>query len=451
MKLGVKRTAAIASLLGLLAIGAAPFLWVKADTVIPGVRINGISVGGKTKAELLSILDEKNRRMSEEKLVLQRDSVHEEWTFKELNVHYDEKSLDKVMERGRKDSLPRQWLTRWRTILQGKSFYITAVYDGKSVQEKAASLQEKYRKPAENPKPRFQGDGTVTFSPGRPFLKINDKALLENVGHSLQSGEGETIEIPVEKETKPVMSDGESRKINTVLGQYTTHFGPDANRSSNIALACEKVSGIYLKPGDHFSYNQATGARSAANGYKEAPVIINGKLEPGSGGGVCQVSSTLFNAALLSGLEITERTCHFSPVSYVPIGRDATVAEGYLDFCMQNHLKNGIYIYAEYEQGAVTLFILGNKEDKPSSVDLSLIKDETLPFKTVYRTDPSQEEKKKVDEGHEGRNVTLRQSAVWADGRQYTDFFESDYEPVDTVITFKDAKDVPAKENTEGA
>ena len=155
------------------------------------------------------------------------------------------------------------------------------------------------------------------------------------------------------------------------------------------------------------------------------------------------MSTTLFNAVILSGLAVTERTCHYSPASYAPIGRDATVAEGSLDFCFLNHLKHGVYIYAVYEPGAVTVRILGNQEDKPSFVEIAKKSDEVLPFKTVPRIDPSQEEEKKVEEGHEGHNVLVTQSVKWADGRIYHDSFFSDYEPVDTVITYKVKPDDP--------
>lgn len=302
---------------------------------------------------------------------------------------------------------------------------------------------KKYGQPAQNALPRFHNDGSVTFSRGRPHLAVKEEDLTNKVREMLETGRGGEIEIPVTEEVKPNMSDKEASEVNRVLGRYSTSFGGDANRSSNISLAAEKISGTYLKPGDVFSYNQTTGSRSAANGYKEAPVIINGKLEPGSGGGVCQVSSTLFNAVILSGLEVTQRTCHFSPVSYVPLGRDATVAEGVIDFCFRNHLKHGVYIYAEYAPGRVTVWILGNAEDRPSYVDISKIKEETVPFKTVNRLDPSQKEDKKTEEGHEGKNVTIKQSVKWADGRVYHDIFESDYEAVDTVVTYKNKEDLP--------
>lgn len=295
--------------------------------------------------------------------------------------------------------------------------------------------------------PQFRPDGTVSFSAGRPYLKIEEEKLIALVGERLSRGESGKAEIPAAEEKFPDMTEEQAKQVNRVLSRYTTEFSLDENRSHNIRIAADAISGCYVKPGDSFSYNQATGSRSKEKGYLEAPVIINGKLEPGTGGGVCQVSTTLFNAVMLAGLEVTGRSSHFSPVSYVPLGRDATVAEGIIDFLFRNHLKHGIYIYTEYVPGAVTVYILGNEEDIPSAVDIREEMNESVPFREVIRIDPAQKEDKKVEEGEEGRKVRISQNVRWKDGRTYTDTFDSDYEPVDRVITYnKKPQETPKAE-----
>lgn len=264
---------------------------------------------------------------------------------------------------------------------------------------------------------------------------------------SLSNGTSGEADVSVLDEKKPDLTEKEAKEVNVVLGWYTTEFGIDGSRDKNIEIAAKSIKGVYVKPGESFSYNQATGARSKENGYQEAPVIINGKLEPGIGGGVCQVSTTLFNAALLSGLEITQRANHYSPIHYAPIGRDATVAEGIIDFAFHNDLKHGVYLYSDYTPGSVTIYILGNREDKPSYVDISTDKNDVIPNKTKTKIDPSQKENKKTDEGHDGRHVVVTQNVKWADGRTYHDTFYSDYDPVDTVITYKSESDRKADED----
>lgn len=436
-----KRWAALLLTVGLLGVIVAPFVWVRSDALAPGVTIHDQNVGGKTKTELMDMLFERNQELAKGKVVLQRGDAEQTLSYKELDVHYDETSLDEAMALGRTGNMVKQWLDRWHLLLSGEASHVDAVYNGAVLDQKIAAMEKHYSQPPKNAYPVFQKDGSISFSKGRPYLKINESALRSSLDEFLKAGQTGTLDIPVTEEKDPNMTASEAKEINQVLGRYSTSFYPEKNRSKNIELATKSIDGAYVKPGAVFSYNQTTGSRSAANGYLEAPVIINGKLEPGSGGGVCQVSTTLFNAVLLAGLSVTQRTCHFSPVSYAPIGRDATVAEGSLDFCFQNHLKHGVYIYTEYTPGQVTIWILGNQEDKPSSVNITQTQDDTLPFKTITRVDPSQKEDVKEETGHEGHNVTIAQDVKWADGRIYHDTFFSDYEPVDTVITYNKAPD----------
>jgi vancomycin resistance protein YoaR len=113
--------------------------------------------------------------------------------------------------------------------------------------------------------------------------------------------------------------------ITGVVGSYETFYGGDPNRIHNVQLVAHLVDGKLIAPGATFSFNQATGERSASKGFLEAPVIINGELQTGLGGGVCQVSTTVFNAAYEAGLPITARTNHALYISHYPLGRDATV------------------------------------------------------------------------------------------------------------------------------
>ena len=441
MKYRMKRIVLISVSAALLGGAAGPFLWTKADAVVPGIRMNSVLAGRKTRSELEDIISQKEENLKNEKIILEKGIVHEEIPYESLNLHYDRSSIEDVLAIGRTGNLFQQWEERWKSLLMGKAVHVKVNYDKKALDARIDSLAEEYGKPAKNAEPVIHDDGSITFTEGRPYLKIDKESLRGRIADALRTGENQTLEIPSLEEKMPSMTREEAKEINAVLGSYTTWFGGDPNRSSNIERAAASMDGVYLKPGEIFSFNETTGSRSADNGYKEAPVIINGKLEPGSGGGVCQVSTTLFNAVILSGLEVTQRTCHFSPVSYVPAGRDATVAEGYIDFCFRNHLKHGIYIYTSYVPGRLTVYILGNQEDKPSHVSIDTLKDVTIAHKTITRIDPSQKEEKKVEEGHDGRDVVISQNVEWADGRTFHDTFASDYEAVDTIVTLNKQQD----------
>lgn len=418
-------------------VGGAPFLWGMPDRILPGVSAGGEILSGKSREETEEWIDGKNEALRQEQLVLVRGNLEEKISFSELKVHYAEDNADRLFLLGREGGLFREWADRWMILLRGKNLALHVEYEEDVLQKKIAGLEKKYGQPPHNALPAFHQDGSVTFSAGKPYLKIEKEKLLSLLQERLSEGKSGTVEIPVAEEKFPDMTDDEAKQVNRILAQYTTEFYPEENRSHNIRISAEAISGCYIKPGDIFSYNQATGSRSKEKGYKEAPVIVNGKLEPGTGGGVCQVSTTLFNAVMLAGLEVTSRSSHFSPVSYVPEGRDATVAEGIIDFCFRNDLKHGVYIYAVYVPGAVTIYILGNEEDVPSFVSIREEKNETIPFREIVKTDPLQKEEKKIEEGSEGRFVRISQNIRWKDGRTWHDTFDSDYEPVDRVITYR--------------
>ena len=129
--------------------------------------------------------------------------------------------------------------------------------------------------------------------------------------------------------------------------------------------------------------------RTAEAGYDDAPVFMDGKLVPGIGGGICQVSSTLFNSALLAGMDIVERTPHFAPVGYMAAGRDATVAYGYLDFIFKNPYDHPIYVLAHTSGDTLTISILGFAADEPQAVSITVGNEQTIPNKVETRIDPS--------------------------------------------------------------
>ena len=411
--------------------GAAPFVWAGKDTVIPGVRLNDTAVGGMGKVRLEEFFREKNEELAAKKLALNHGAVHEEWSYKDLNVHFDKSRADELLRLGKTGNLLSDWITRWKAVIYGDVVGVVPLYDRETLCTKVDELAVKYGQTPKEAMPVIKDDGTVEFIEGVPYLVFDRPKL---------------VEIPVTEEKMPMLTKERLKNFNTVLGVYTTNFGESPNRSRNIELAAEAIRGSVVDPGTVFSYNDATGERSPDKGYLEAPVIVNGKPQPGYGGGVCQVSTTLFNAVLLSGMEVTERSPHFSPASYVPIGQDATVSYGDLDFQFINNFKNPVYVYTKYEPGAVTCWIIGAREDKPEESRVLLEYSGAIGFNTQEKVDPVQTEEKTVEYGHEGYNAGILQYARWADGRVYERSFPSYYDPVDTVITYnKDPKKAEAE------
>ncbi len=142
-------------------------------------------------------------------------------------------------------------------------------------------------------------------------------------------------------------------KEETVAEAITPILDKGKNRLNNIKIACEKISGTEIKQGDIFSFNDTTGRRSFENGYKDAPIILDGEKSYGIGGGVCQVSTTIYLAALNANLEIVEHHNHSERVAYAPDGKDATVVYGVKDLKIKNTTDNSIYIYTWIENEKV--------------------------------------------------------------------------------------------------
>lgn len=158
-----------------------------------------------------------------------------------------------------------------------------------------------------------------------------------------------------------------------LLATYTTTYSTSkVNRSTNLKLAAQKINGTVLLPGETFSYNKVVGERTISAGFKEAGVYVNGELVDGLGGGICQISSTIFNAVLFANLKIEEIHYHPYVSSYVPIGRDATVAYGSKDFQFSNSRKYAIKIECTVSGGVAKCKIFGVKEDPEYDVKITV-------------------------------------------------------------------------------
>lgn len=245
------------------------------------------------------------------------------------------------------------------------------------------------------------------------------------------------------------VTDTDLKPLNTVLASFTTEYNPgNESRTHNIQLASDKINGTLIKPGAQFSFNDVVGERTAEAGYDDAPVMIDGKLVPGIGGGICQVSSTIFNTALLSGMNIVERTPHFEPVGYIQAGRDATVAWGYLDFKFRNPYQHSIYILSVMNNGTLTIYIIGTAQNKPKNVSISVGDYSEIPNKTITKVDPSLKEKE-VQEGHVGLKMNTYRTITYGNWVTQTDSFESVYDPVDTIITMPTTSEAAVKKVTK--
>ena len=174
------------------------------------------------------------------------------------------------------------------------------------------------------------------------------------------------------------------------LSTFSTRFDEsNKDRSTNLNIAASKIDGTILSPGEEFSYNKIVGERSIKAGYKEAKIYQGGQIIDGLGGGICQISSTLYNAVVCAGLEVTERYNHQFITSYVQPGRDATVAYGSKDFKFVNNRTYPIRIDVYISNGIAKVDIYGIKEKDEKVIDIDVETVSTIPYETKYQTDTS--------------------------------------------------------------
>lgn len=175
-----------------------------------------------------------------------------------------------------------------------------------------------------------------------------------------------------------------------LLSSFSTRFDENnKERSNNLNIAASKIDGTILAPGEEFSYNKIVGERSIAAGYKEAKIYQGGKVIDGLGGGICQISSTLYNAVICANLDVTERYNHQFITSYVQPGRDATVAYGSKDFKFKNNRTYPIRIDVYITSGIAKVDIYGIKEKEDKEIDIDVETISTIPYETKYQTDSS--------------------------------------------------------------
>lgn len=157
-----------------------------------------------------------------------------------------------------------------------------------------------------------------------------------------------------------------------LLSEFSTKYATsNRNRTTNLVLAANKINGTVLMPGETFSYNKVVGERTIAAGYKEAPIYVSGRVEDGLGGGICQITTTLYNAVLYANLEIVERTNHQFVPSYVTASRDATVVYGAIDFKFKNNRNYPIKITCSVENGIANFKILGLRTENDYEVEIT--------------------------------------------------------------------------------
>lgn len=230
-----------------------------------------------------------------------------------------------------------------------------------TVQKALRAIAAKWDKPGKNATIQ-ERSGRLKFIEGQYARRVNVAQSAQKIAQKIEQNPATLRFNLVIEKTPPKITSNALKGITGRLSTFTTRFNPaSVKRTNNIKIAVKAIDGMLLPPTGVFSLNDTVGERTQARGYRTAPVIVDGRKVPGIGGGVSQVTGTLFNAALLAGLKIVEYRTHAKTVAYVPLGRDATVAWGRFDMKFKNSTDAPLLIQYKVNGSALTATLYGKK------------------------------------------------------------------------------------------
>jgi len=364
---------------------------VAADIIWDNIYIESVDVSGMNAEQANKALEELVAEYKAQKIKLVAEETEVEVTLEELGFRM--KDVDKLVEKavsyGKKGNiwtryqqvkdLGRQENKSVTNMLIDASYGIDTEAVSKVISEKFAKLEGA----AVNATIKRE-NGQFVIKDGKSGIKVDLEKSIQNMNNhfggdwEFQGAETITLVTTVDE---PNVTKEQLQQIKDVLGTYTTSFRANNNRGKNIANATSRINGIVLMPGEIMSASDSMGSRNAANGYLEAGSYLNGETIESFGGGVCQVSTTLYNAVILAELEITERSSHSMIVDYVQPSMDAAISEGVLDLKIKNNTEAPIYIEGITNGGKLTFTVYG-KEYRPAGRTVSYVSE------TLSSTDP---------------------------------------------------------------
>jgi len=438
-----------------------------AEGIYQGVTIDGVDVAGLSEKEALELLQEQYKtEIAGQVLTLyyedadaetdteaadgeEEEELRWEVPFAEIGAGYQvEDAVKAAYDMGRTASAEENFKIGKTLLRSGIDIEVPYTYDAVLMNEKLAEIAEVFDREAEDSTVVHQ-NGKFVITDEKDGLKMDKAETLAAVTAVMEtrmSGEA----LIVAEVTKPKVTAEDNENITDLIGTfYTTYNYSDPNRNNNLAVGCNYINGTILAPGEVFSANVGLGSQTAAGGYKMAGVYNNGKTELGMAGGVCQVTTTLYNAAIMAELEIVERHPHSMTVGYVPLGRDAAVAGNYKDLKFRNDTEYPIMIEAYASGGKLVMNIYGHEEHNADrKVSFDTVYEATVPKPAEKVTeDPERPEGERevTSKGRTGCKVSVYKTVTEGGKTTRNWFSSSSYRAVADEVTVgtKKAADVP--------
>lgn len=359
-------------------------------TILSGVMIDQVDVSGMTGDEALKALEAYEKELGEQTLKLGIGEHVLEVKMSEFGVVFaNEEVVDEALGLGRTGNVVRRYKEQKDLQSQGKVYSISWEADEEQVRAYVEKECTQYDQEAKNASLE-RTDGEFQFVQGTQGLVLDVDAAVSSIMDYLKSGwtSGATDEVLTlaTKITEPEGNAEELAHVKDLLGTFTTSFSTSgANRRKNVDSGAEHIDGTVLYPGEEFSTYEVVAPFTEENGYAMAGSYLNGEVVDSMGGGICQVSTTLYNAVLRAELEVTERSPHSMIVHYVELSEDAAIAGTYKDFKFKNSTDYPIYIEGYTTSDKKVTFNIYGKEtrDKERTISFESVKVSETPGGTV--------------------------------------------------------------------
>ena len=355
------------------------------NRVIMGVQAHGTSIAGMTRKEVHEFFQkEAQQALKHQAAVLTYKNRHWNIAPADIDLHGNvNEAAEAAYAIGRDQDSITNMITQMTCALFGRNITMTASFDKDKLAAQLAKIEQQLHTEPVNAEAQLQKNGTIKKTPSVTGLTLDTAPIAAELTPQFEALKL-TAKVTLQpKEQPPFIMDADLAAIDSVLASYTTRFYP-GDRGDNIGLAASHLQGALIRSQSTLSFNSIVGQRTYEAGYKDAGVIIDGEHRVDVGGGVCQVSSTLYNAVLLAGMTPTERSNHSLPSAYVPAGRDATVADNLLDFAFRNPLPHPVYLRVANTGSALTIYVLGTKADLQGQT-IALVTEGSAKNPSLYR------------------------------------------------------------------
>ena len=406
---------------GIFVTGTTSFAKTADDQIAMGVYIDEVNVSGMTKAEAEEAVNQYFTEKAEETLTLNIEKEAMEVSRGTLGVAWKNREVvEDAVSYGKRGNLIVKYKENKDLEFKNKVYALTYTADPLLVENVVMEECTKYNKEAVNMGLEKTSAGFRVLE-GENGVVVDELAATDEILRYIEeeyNGTSAKIVIPVKIDT-PLGSKEELSKVKDLLGSFSTSFkSSSASRSKNVRTGAAHIDGTVLYPGETFSTYEYVSPFSIENGYAMAGSYLNGKTVDSLGGGICQVSSTLYNAVLLAELEVVERSPHSMMVSYVQPSADAAIAGTYKDFKFKNSTDAPIYIEAYTTDGKQLHFNIYGQETRPANRTISYTNKvlSSTPAVTELHADGGQGiGYRLVESGHNGCKAELYKN-VYIDG-----------------------------------